>query len=236
MKVSISHTLVIAGLLLLSPVATQAQQNYTIKTTLKIEGLPAEYAAMAEQEIVSYIKDNQRKTEITGMMGGSVVYYDGKKMTSLTDQMGQKKGYIATKEELDAEDKAKKPEAKPTYEYTNETKMIAGYSCTKAIVTTIDQDKKENKTIVWFTPDIKADRSHANKGGRGMTDLSDLKGFPLAIEASRENQGMEMKIMSAATEILTTPIDDSVFKIDAEGYSMMTYKEMKELSKAGMGK
>lgn len=218
---------------LLMTTFVSAQDNYTIKMNMKMEGLPAEYAAYGEQEIVTYLKGDKSKTEMTSMMGSNTVFYDGQKMTSLIDAMGNKTGFTATKEELEATEKENKTE-KPQIEYTAEKKQIAGYECTKAIVTSVGKDKKENKTIVWFTDKIKSNKAHS-KGNTGRIDLGDLKGHPLAMEMSTNQNGMDMKIFMTTTEVLTTPIDESTFAANTEGYKMMSYKEMLEKQKAMQG-
>ncbi|MDO8999264.1 MAG: hypothetical protein Q7W45_05830 [Bacteroidota bacterium] len=211
-----------------------AQDNYTVKMNMKIEGLPPEYAGFGEQEIVNYVKGDKYKNEISSMMMTSVSSFDGAKLTSITEQMGNKSGFTATKEELDAASKNDKPEAKPKIEYSTDKKTIAGYECTKAIVTTVGKDKKENKMTVWVTEKIKSNQAQGKKtGGRGMMmDLGDLKGYPLEMEMSQSQQGMDMKILITSTEVLTTPIDDAVFTVSTEGYKMMSYKEMQEKMKA----
>ena len=222
-----------AALLFISACAI-AQDNYTVKMNMKIEGLPPEYAGFGEQEMINYVKGDKYKNEISSMMMTSVSAFDGTKLTSITEQMGNKSGYTATKEELDAADKNEKPEAKPKIEYTTEKKTIAGYECTKAIVTSIGKDKKENKMSVWVTDKIKSNQAQGKKrGGRGMSmDLGDLKGYPLEMEMSQSQQGMDMKILISATEVSTTPIDDAIFTVNTDGYKMMSYKEMQEKMKA----
>ena len=222
-----------AAFLMLSSVAL-AQDSYTIKMSVKAEGLPPEYSAYAEQDILTHIKGDKLKTERNGMMGGSTSFYDGKKMTTIMETMGNKLGYTATKEELESTDKNQKTD-KPKIEYSSDKKMIAGYECTKAIMTSIDADKKEAKTILWITDKIKYQHPEANKAaGKGMMDLSDLKGYPLGMEMNQNAQGMEIKIIMTTTEILTTPIDDSVFVLNTDGYTMMSYKEMMEKQKTMM--
>jgi hypothetical protein len=226
--------ILLGTLVLCSSCFAIAQENYTVKMKLKIEGLPPEYAAMGEQDITTFIRGNQHKSEMNGMMGSMIVYYDGKLMTSLSDQMGMKTGFTATKEELDADEKERKTEAKPKIEYKDEKQTIAGYACKKAIVTNVNKQGKEEKTTVWYTEDIKTMRP-PSRGGRGMVDLGDLKGYPLSMEMVRDNQGTEMKSSITATEIKTEPLDDAVFVVNTAGYKMMSYKEMKEAQKAGMG-
>jgi len=207
-------------------------QDYTIKTSFKMEGLPPEYAAMGEQEIVTYLKGEKSKTEMTSMMGSNTVYFDGKVLASLSDAMGNKSGFTATKQELEAMDK-EKPQTKPTIKYTGEKKQIAGYECSKALVTTVDENKKENITTIWYTDKIKHDQSMASKArGRNSLDLSELKGYPLGMEMAMNNQGMEMKINMMATEVTEGPLDEKIFTPETGGYKMMSYKEAMEMQKS----
>ena len=230
-----NKTIFATALFLFGTIVT-GQEAYTLKMTVKTEGLPAEYAAYGEQEITTYMKGDKTKTDVSSMMFNSTVYFDGKMMTSLSETMGNKTGFTATKEELETNDKGEKKE-KPVIEYTNEKKMIAGYECTKAVVTTVGKDKKENKTIVWTTDKIKGNPSARRGGGRGgMVDLSDVKGHPLAMEMTQMNQGQEMKIIMTTTEVATTPLDDKIFIPNTEGYKMMTYKEMLEKQKTMGGR
>ncbi len=220
-------------ILALCSLSAIAQENYTMKMTVKTEGLPPEYAAYGEQDIVTYLKGDKSKTEVNSMMFNTTVFYDGKTLTSLSDMMGNKSGYTATKEELESQDKNKS--AKPKIEYTSEKKNIAGYECTKAIATSVGPDKKEKTTILWITDKIKYDKNRSKTAGRGMTDFGDLKGHPLGMEMSQEMQGSEMKIVMTTTEVSTKPIDDSVFAINTEGYKMMTYQQFQDQMKAMQG-
>ena len=217
----------------LASVNAFAQDCYTVKMTMKIEGLPPEYAGFGDNDIVHYSKGELYKQEMTGMMGSNVSFYDGKMMTALMDQMGNKAGYTVSKEELDASSKKDKGDAPAKIEYTNEKKTIAGYECTKAIATSIDKDKKENKVTLWVTDKLKPSEGFMKGGRRGSgMNYGDLKGYPLVIEAAQNQGGMEMKVMMTATEVSTAAIDDAVFKPNTEGYKMMTYKEYMDKMKA----
>lgn len=231
-KISLK-SLGVAALLMFTSIAS-AQDNYVIKMGVKIEGLPAEYAAMGEMDIITTIKGEKLKTERNGMMESSISVYDGKKMISLSEAMGQKTGFTATKEELEAPDKNTKTE-KPKIEYTSEKKMIAGYECTKVLMTTTCADKKDNIVILWVTDKVKYSHPEANKAaGRGMMDLSELKGYPLAMEMNQIANGVPIKILMTTTEISTANIDDSVFILNTDGYTMLSYKDMQAKQKAMM--
>lgn len=210
-----------------------AQESYTVKMTMKIEGLPPEYASMGEQDIVNYLKGEKYKTEMTSMMGTNTTSFDGKMMTSISDQMGNKSGFTASKAELDSMNKMAGPESKPKIEYTQEKKVIAGYDCNKAILTTVSKDSKEQKIIVWITEKIKNTAARGKRtGGRGMQmDFGDLNGYPLQIEMTQNQNGGEMKIIMSAVEVNTSSIDDATFTVNTEGYTMMSYKEMQEKMK-----
>lgn len=214
-----------------------AQESCTVKMNLKIDGLPPEYAGFGEQEIVSYQKGDKYKQEMTSMMGSNIICFDGAKLISISEQMGDKSGFTATKEELDAEKAESKDENKPKIEYTTDKKMIAGYECTKAILTYTSKDKKDKmeKVIVWYTDKLKNPQMSNKAGGRGNRmgmDMGDLKGRPLETEINTNANGQDMKILVSASEVSTANIDDSVFKVSTEGYKMITYKEQKDKMKA----
>lgn len=218
--------------LLLATLLSPAQDCYTIKMTLKIEGLPPEYAGFGEQDMVNYLKGELYRNETNSMMGTSSTCFDGKMLTVLMEQMDKKSGYTASKEEMEAASKDE-PQDKPRIEYFNENKTIAGYECSKAILTSTGKDGKENKVTVWITDKIKSPVAKGRRmGGRGMQmDFGELKGYPLQIETAQNQNGMDMKIVISATEVSTAKIEDGFFKLNTEGYTMMTYAQYKESMK-----
>lgn len=207
---------------------------YTIKASLKVEGLPAEYAAYGEQDFVTWVKGNRSKTEMSSMMGTNITYFDGTTLTSLNDMMGNKTGYTATNAELEAADKGDKDKPKPKVEYTTEKKNIAGYECTKAIITSLTKEKKESIVYVWVTDKLKP-ASMPKKSRRGEFDFGDLKGVPMALEASADNNGQPIKIIMTTTEVNTAAFDEAVLKPDTKDYKMMSYTEFAEKMKAMQG-
>ncbi|MGE0566710.1 MAG: hypothetical protein AB7O73_02075 [Bacteroidia bacterium] len=213
-----------------------SQEDMTIKMSVKVEGLPEEYAGMAENDIVTYTKGEKSLTEVTSMMGSQIFYVDKEGSTVLMDQMGNKIGYTMTKAEMDEEEKKDKDEDAPKIEYVNEKKTIAGYECSKAIVTsTSKKSKEEMKSTIWYTDKIKMPENAKNKSKRGGMmggpNLKDLKGFPMQTEMSMNQGGMEMKVISTVTEVSMGKVDDGLLKVSTDGYKMMSYKEMKEKMK-----
>ena|SRR6218665_812169 len=219
-----------AALLLVSAFA-QAQE-YTVKSTTKLEGVPPEYAAYGEREITTYIKGNKIKNETTSMMGSEISMYDGKKHTFLMDAMGNKTGYVVSDEELDKDTKSKKEE-KPRVEYPGEKKTVAGYECTKALVMRKGREGKTDTIVLWTTDKINYDVSKVKKDGRTRAmDWGDVKGYPLMIEMKMSFQGQAMKVIVTTVEVSTKPVDDSVFQVNTEGYTMLSYTDAMEKMKA----
>ncbi|MDI9342092.1 MAG: DUF4412 domain-containing protein [Sediminibacterium sp.] len=218
-------------------VAAMAQDCITIKMMNKVDGLPAEYAAMGETETVVYIKGEKSKTEISSMMMSMTMLNDGEKTTTIQEAMGNKMGWVMTKAEAEEASKtdATNPN-KPKVEYTTEKKTIAGYECTKVLVTTTGKDKQQNTATVWVTDKIKNPNSGKKTGRMMGPDLTGVNGFPLETSFKQNQGGMDITVTSIATEVKTDKIDDSTFTIDTNGYKMMTYKEMKEQIKAQSGK
>ena len=59
-------------------------------------------------------------------------------------------------------------------------------------------------------------------------DFGELKGYPLMIETTQNQNGNEMKVIITATEVSTAALEDAVFTINTEGYTMMSYQQMME--------
>lgn len=217
----------------LSALLVNAQDNYTIKASIKTEGMPAEYAAYGEQEITTYVKGDKYKSEVTSMMFSSTSYFDGKTYCVLSEAMGNKSGFKASIEEMEAEDKKNKDE-KPKIESTTEKKTIAGYECTKTIVTVKDKESgKENKITLWVTDKIKS--SSKMRGNRMGFDMGEIKGAPLEMEMPISANGMDMKVVMTTTEVITAAIDDATFIPNTDGYKLMSYVEYKDSLKARRG-
>lgn len=238
-----NHLLVFG--LFLNIIGITAQDQYTIRSAVKVEGLPEEYAGFAESEKTVYMKGEKVKTETVNMMTSTTEFFDGKKITMLMENMGNKMGWSDTPENVEKaqneKEKEKKPEAKPKIEKTNETKMIAGYECVKHIITIpASQEKTDKKQssapkdmviISWITDKIQAPKSYANRGGKrgsGAMNLDDIKGYAFQTEFEMDAQGMKLKFIETVTEVTTDPIPDNVFVPNTEGYKIQTYKEFME--------
>src|SRR5687767_13597315 len=97
--------LIIIAALAIGITPLSAQDNMTVKMSVKVEGLPEEYAGMAENDVVTYLKGEKSKTEVTSMMGSQIYLNDGSMTTALMEQMGNKTGWTMTKAEQEADEK-----------------------------------------------------------------------------------------------------------------------------------
>ena len=211
------------ALALMSVVAVNAQiKEGTITYNMTFEGLPAEQAAMmGDMETILSFKEGKSLSERNSMMGSEITFSDEKGLLMLIDQMGNKVAVMQTKEELDkAAAKDKTPE--PKIEYVNETKMIAGYECKKAIFTIVDKDKKETKFDVWYS-DKFAGQSKNAKGREAL--MKGLKGMPFEFSIPLGT----FKINVVAKSVSTEPVPDSKFVVSTDGYKMITIDDLKAM-------
>lgn len=173
-----------------------------------------EMAAMLPKESVMYLKADMVRVEANSGMGiKNVTISDAKtkKTTVLMDMLGQKYALHAEDDEdTDAENPYK--DAKVTI--TTDTKMIAGYKCTKAIIEPNGKNKDSGKIEVYFTKDLGVNAKNASG------PFKQIEGAVL--EYSVIQQGMEMKFI--AIQVSKENVSDAKFVIP-EGYKAMSRKE-----------
>lgn len=209
----------VAGML-----ATQAQvKEGSITYSVEFEGLPPEYAGMMKgSEMKMYFKDKKSRSEFVTPMSSSTTFNDEKGSITLSDAMGQKSFYKMSKADMEKESK-KNPDPKITY--TEEKKTIAGYECKKAIIEAKNEKGEAQKIDVWYTDKI---QPSSGTGGRGASQFKNLKGAPMAFAI---NQG-QVKVNMNATNVSTSPIPDSKFVANTDGY---TEKSLSDMMKQGGG-
>ena len=175
--------------------------------------------AMLPTEMTTYIGKEHSKVVQNTMLGEQVTIVNFKTSitTSMMDMMGQK---IAI--EIKPEDAS--PDNKPSIEYTEETKTIAGYACKKAIYTInsaagmkkgTGEDTEPISMEVYYTPEISAQSNQQFK---------ELKGLPL--EYSVSTQGMVMNIK--AKSIKNEKCPKSLFDIPSD-YKIMSLEEFQKM-------
>ncbi|MCB0848610.1 MAG: GLPGLI family protein, partial [Bacteroidetes bacterium] len=114
-------------------------------------------------------------------------------------------------------EKEKNKGKKPKVEITSDTKDIAGFKCTKAIV---KSDEGTNVEI-WFTKDIAV--NNAFKEGYDGID-------GLMMEYSVPQKMFTMKM--TCTEVKPGTVDDKIFEIPSD-YKLMTKDELMKMSGGG---
>ncbi len=187
----------------------------TYKITIEGSSVTDEMRAMMPKTMTMTVKGNKAKMEMIMSMGKTITITDGdtKSSISLMDMMGQKLAVKSTTEEI-MKDLADSPEVK--VEVTSETKDILGYSCKKAIITSVEDDLD---MIVYFTEEL------------GTKDLNfdnpqfkDINGLMMEFEMPNDMFSMHFTAVSVEKK----NVEDSEFDIP-EGYQIKTKDEMKSM-------
>jgi GLPGLI family protein len=164
------------------------------------------------KEMTLYFKEDFSRTEVSMPTGTMVMISDFKaKVNYMLMQMGTNKMAIKSTE---AEVNAKKSGVAPKVTVTRESKVIAGYSCYKAIVT-YTSAKGERSIDVWFTNQIHAHNSYT-------TSIDGITGVMLEFE-STEN-GHTMKLTAKSVEPIDI-LDPALFQVPAD-YKIMNAADM----------
>jgi GLPGLI family protein len=187
----------------------------TYKITIEGSGVTDEMKAMMPKTMTMTIKGNKSKMEMIMSMGKTITITDGdsKSSISLMDMMGQKIAIKSTPEEI-MKDLTDAPEVK--VEVTSETKDILGYSCKKAVITSVEDDLE---MTVYYTEEL------------GTKDLNfdnpqfkDINGLMMEFEMPNEMFSMHFTAVSVEKK----NVEDSEFAIP-EGYQIKTKEEMKSM-------
>jgi hypothetical protein len=102
------------------------------------------------------------------------------------------------------------------FDYTNESKVIAGYNCLKAIAILPDS----TVFSVYYTPDLIPENRLYDYLFR------DLKGLPMEWEQVQGN----VRIGFTLSRISMNPVSRTVFDIPKTGYRKLSFEESKKLS------
>ncbi len=159
-------------------------------------------------EYTLFIKNDMSRVEMNGGKAKIVMISDNLANLGymLMDNSGSK---IAMKMNREMELKKKGISKEPKVEITRESKMIAGYPCFKAIITS-ETDKGIKTYDVWFTNEIKGNYSYETK-------INGLNG--LMMEFENVNEGKTYK-MTATKVDLEDNLSDDLFKVPSD-YQIM---------------
>jgi GLPGLI family protein len=184
----------------------------TFKIDYDLDAQTEQMRAMLPSDANIFFKGDKIVVETLGGFGEQRTITDSKKGESimLMDMMGNKMAVKTTKADVDKE-LAKK--GKPKVEITSETKTIAGYTCTKAIVTSSEGSPVD----IWFAKDLAVNNSF-NQGYEGINGM--------LLEYSVKNEMFNMKMF--CTEIKAEKVDDAKFDIPSD-YKMMSKDDLKKM-------
>ena len=123
------------------------------KIVYRITQTTTKEVAIKPMEYTLFIKKDMSRVEMESEKGKMTMISDNLARTAymLMDNSGSK---IAMKMNLEAEMQKKGIDKDPEVEITRESKVIAGYTCYKAIIKSTTKGDKETYDV-WFTSDIK---------------------------------------------------------------------------------
>ena len=175
--------------------------------------------AMMPSESTVFFKEDKSRSEMKMPMGTTVSITDGKKgeTTMLMELMGNKMAIRVSKDDLEKQQSKLDASEKPQVKLTGETKIIAGFTCHKASVTTKDKDGKEMNFDLWYTKEISAPNSM-----RSGNYFQGIDGFMMEFQTKLNSLSMKMSCRSAEE----TTVADSLFTIPP-GYKLTTMDELK---------
>lgn len=221
----LNKTLLSWVLFLTAVFAVQSQiKEGTIIYEMKLEGIPAEQAAMlGNMETRITFKGEKSLTELSSLVFSQKIAVTPEGMTMLMDQMGNKIAMKQTKAELDkAAQENKENQAEPKITYSDQTKTIAGQVCKKATITTLDENKNEKQLEVWYSDKF----ANPNKGNNEQDITRGLKGLPFEFASTMGPMTIKMN----AKSVSTTAVDDAVFVLSTEGYQVLSAEEINAMS------
>lgn len=158
-----------------------------------------------------YIKGDKSRTEMVSSLGTQSTIIDGKNITILKEYGEQK--YMIKLTPEDWKDANKRNED-VTFAYSdNETKIIAGYVCKKAV----GKHSDGTTFITWYTTDILPE----NKDFQYTT--KDIPGIAMEYETTMGN----MKVTYTVSKVNFGPVQASKFDLPKAGFRVLTYKESK---------
>lgn len=196
MKKQIRLLMVVAAMFLSISAFAQKPFAGRIVFEMSAEGSsnPAIAAELAESTMEYIVMGNNYRMNMNqGIDIITIANGNNKTYTVILGIPGYGNYYI----EQTAEDLAKKQNSvKRDYQYTEETRTIAGYNCKKVIVTVTDlETDEEDSAVLWVTSEL----------GVGddinFYDHPGLKGYPLRTEMKTEIDGETVTLCTTATSV-----------------------------------
>lgn len=165
-----------------------------------------------------YIKGSKSRTETTSALGTEVTIHDSKEGNAviLKEYSDQKLMITLTKADWLAKNKAYRD---ISFEFLPETKVIAGYTCKKALA-----KMANGKTfVVFYTTDITVPNNEYNHAFKNLPGLA----MEYEIEMGKS------KIKYTANKVDFGAVAASKFDAPTSGYRVMTYEENQKIKRGG---
>ena len=160
-----------------------------------------------------YLKGALSRSDMVSALANFTTIHDSRSGTAVVlQEVGGQKLLIRMTEE-DWKDKNRKYEG-IKFTPAEETKMLAGYKCKKAIA-----ELKDGSTFtVFYTEDIIPENNNYS------SQFKTLKGLPLEYELKQGN----LNIRYVVSQVSLNPVPVSKFDIPKSGYRELTYEESKK--------
>ena len=168
--------------------------------------------------ITTYIKGGQSRSDMVSALGKETTIHDTKAGNAviLKEYSGQKLMITLTKANWEAKNKAYD---NIKFEFIDETKIVAGYNCKKAIASM----PGGKSIVVYYAPDLVITNKEYNNTFKSLPGL--------ALQYEYESGAMKYKY--TLSKINFDPIPASKFDFPKSGYRVMTYEENQKMRKGG---
>ncbi|MEI7723753.1 MAG: DUF4412 domain-containing protein [Bacteroidota bacterium] len=192
----------------------------TYKITYPDSKFSESQLAMFPKVLTVSVKGSKSRTDLqmSGMTTVTIDDYAEKTSVSLLNMMGQKYAIKQTTAEIEKEAAA---EGQTSVELSDETKVIAGYTCKKVVVT-VNDDGAKSTFEGWYSSEL------GSKQVNFKSMYKDVDGAML--EFLMKNREVNMKFTATSVEKKSLPAKD--FEIPSD-YTLTTQDELK--SKFGGG-
>lgn len=186
--------LFLVALLCLSTIALAQTPKVTLRFSTSIEGSSDPNIANQGKSHYDVLMLGNKTKLVQDAQGATIsVITDGDNLSQtvlLETPMGN---YYLTMPEDEVKDIFKNISI--DYDYTDETKTIAGYTCKKVIVTMVNNETDdESKVIVFVTEELPSVLNFTNFPG--------LKGYPLRQEVPSPELGNDVFVVVECTEVV----------------------------------
>ena len=190
---------------------TSSDVNFEGVVTYSINIDNPQLAAMMQGSAGTfYMKGDKTKFYIDMIVQKITIFSDRKTPDApiMLMEMGDNKFQIK-------DDTTKKDDTKdPVIKYTDETKVIAGYTCHKAEVTMTDRSGQTSIVNVYYTEEL------PYYNGK-KSPFKGLKGFPMEYPVKQPIGTLTF----SATKVEKQPVSDNIFAVPS-GYKLMTMQQI----------